>query len=851
MTLKRGESAVEAYNELVAAIPTGGFYLEELCRIPFRNKTTDFLYKAAKVNTVYGIYVNDIFFGESKSNWEGWVSFRLLLPRGECRIRVLDSTSATGILTAELVHAFYLTWVGGLADALGDADTQAVRVYDSRSIERVSSDDIQTNFGDFLQCPRVTTFTLDVYRELLQEVIQCFRYWSATPEGLENVIAAFSQVRPLRKTMRKDIARWVLGYQHLLNREMTERFRYVVTTIPSTGIIPVACSDSNTIGTAQLFYDATALTLQFRAVTDLPFGPPVPVVSGFTYTLTADNGVDTVTVETQGVLPAANIAIPINVTGPASPNTTVIENATAYIVGNALMQISGKRLFLEGTGAGNTAITLYAAPTIHDHLGEVFDASFWIQQITGGNLDFVVEISEDGGPWMTSAVQTVPSSANYMRVQYQTSIGFFGTSEVRVRLRCVAGATQEFYVEKAALHSPQTGALYLGHNTIPRTRRRKFFGQQLLIFNIEAIERQAYEILGIRPRLGWGGDPWGVDPYGSPSYGYLRAMLFGLTQYIIPTYVELYFFQNTLNASDNSGIVNVKGIVYESDWRTGTRVNLNVVPRSPDRFSHMVPTTSTRKAELVVFDSFGVATLTEPSLGNATLSLLLRNGVPMPNSTWSYMTNSTIQLANLSELDPTATYEFRYTVEISYLSAVVDCGIKYYLFNWYADWYEYIRCGLDAVLNDRTEALDISPNTLQATLTFRAQTTSTTNEVYMNDSRTVTKLSTTQWRFIDPLTIKVEPEVFSTSNTYTIVYTSRGLVKRQIPQIVVEVRYSADNLTWSPWIEIPHDAPFGNRFRYFQFRVNIDNVTDLRDYKLRSLVMKGDPLDRSTIESLV
>ena len=850
MTTKRGESAITAYNELVSEIPTGGFYLEELCRIPFRDRTVDFLFKAAKANVVYGIYVNDIFFGEAKSNWEGWLTYQLVLPRGECRIRILDSTDATGVITAELVHAKYLTWVGAMADALGDIDAEILRVYDSRSIEKVLSYDIQSNFGDFLKTPRVTTFTLDVYRELLQEIMQSFKFWSATPEGLENAIAAFTQIRPTRKNMRYEVARWVLGYQHLLNREMTERYRYAVTTMPATNIIPQSCSDSNGIGSASLKFTFATSTLQYKSVGDASYGAAVVITASGVYTLTSNNGIDSIVVKTQGALPVANTTMPITITGPTNPNSVVVEHATTSIVGGALMQISGRRLYVTGDGSGDPAVILTAAQTILDHLGEVFDASFWIQQNSGGNLSFIVEVSVDGGAWQSSSAQVVtPSTTTYTRVQLQLPIGMFGNSNVRVRLRCSAGTTRNFYVEKAALHSPSTGALYLGHNTIPRSRRRKFHGQELRIYNIEPLERQSYDILGFQQQGGWGPTPSTVDPYGYPSFGYLQALLDGLTQYVVPTYTDLYFFNNTVE--NMSGVVNVKGVMYETGWRQGTRINFNVVPRSPDRFSYLSPVSPTNKSEIVTFDLSGLANLSEDSISDPSRSVLLRDGVPMPNTTWNYVTSSSIQLTSLSELDPEAVYTFRYTIGMSYLSAVIDCGAKYYLFNWHADWYEYIRCGLDAILSDKTEGLSFSSNTLQATLQNRADTTSTTNELYMNDTKKVTKLSTTQWRFIDPLTVKIEPEVFSASNMYTLVYTSRGLVKNQIPDVKVELRYSTNNVTWSSWVEIPHDAPFGNSFRYFQFRVSVDNVTDIRDYKLRSLTMKGDPLDRSTIESLV
>ncbi len=849
----RGKSVVRSYNELLGAIPESESYKTSMVTTPYRTLETHFLF-ITEPGIECGLFINDVFMGSRFSNFEGWTGLSVVLPAGDIDIRIGQSFTPT-IFTAGLINSRFMTWQAAIADVLGSVDRGITRVKDARTIERVGSDDIEANFGEFLKTERVDNYSLEVYREILQEILQAYRYWSATPEGLTNVVAAFTQIRPILKWMRRDAPRWVLGWQHFMNREMTERPRFAKTTLPSTNLIPIAASDSNETGTASLFFNPTSGIMQYKSVGDF-FGAVVDVDGPGTYTLVSGNGVDTLTVRVSSPTPVTSITIPITVTGLSMPRHVTVLNASFKIVDGALMQKSGLVAQLRASSA-TPSIQLEADPTFYQHLGEYFVASFWVKQSTGSSRDFVVEVSEDGGAtWTTGDTVTVPSGA-YTRVAHSQSLGTQISVGVRARLRGLNFLSNEtFLVEKAALHSPQSGALYLGRGTIPRSRRRRFFGYQLLMFLREPLEIQAFLSLGLQPPLGWGLDPWGSSPFGSPSYGFMRPALdstaqVGHIRYIVPTHVEVDVFQDSVLADDNSGVVNVRGVVYEADWRAGDAVNMTVVPRVPDRFSHLVPTTTSFRTETIVFNGSGVAQLAQVSLQEADKSRLLRDGVPMPNSTWQYTDATQIELTSLSELDADAEYTFSYTAAMSYESDTIDLGPDFGLFNWYADWYAFTRARLDPVTQPTTQSLQFSPNSLTATLQQRADQSATDAVLYRNNSQSVEPVSTTSWRFIDSSTVKIDSDAFDPTFVYSLQYVSRSFIKVPTATTKVEVRWSTDGVTFSDWLEIDHDAPFGNRLRYWQFRVSVYNVGDLRDYRLRSLVLKGDPLDRTTIRDQV
>lgn len=839
-----GESSVPVYNLLNSLVPTGGFYTEERTRIPYRTKPCDVLLKTVHANRVYGVFINDVFWGESQSNWEGMVLFNLLLPPKIVEVKIYDSVTAEYQLI-DLANPKFMTWLGAFSDTLDSLDLEIQRVAASQAIETVSSDDIESNFGQFVATSRVSSYTLDVYRELLIEIIQAFKYWSATPEGLANVIAAFTQVRPSIRSLRKSWKRWLLGWQQLKNREMNERYRYATSNLASTGIVATAVSGANNVGMGQLQYTPFG-QLQYSAPGDA-FGAIVDISAGGTFVVPSASGVETCTVTVStATLPISVTIIQVTITGLPGPNFATVLNATFDIVSGDLMQEGRGRAQLTATGADASLALDTWIYSISKHWGEAFVGSFWVSQQSGAPLTFVVEKQVDGGAWVPGTPEAVPSDTNYHRVDYTSSIGMFDSISCRLRIRCTnSTAGSIFYLEKAALHSPETGALYLGSNTIPRSRRREFFGQLIQLYMVEALETQAYNILGIRPHLGWGIDPWGLEGWGSPSYGNLRTLLTGLINYIVPTQVQLSVFQNTLSSSQN-----VVAVMFEDDFRAGTITNFKVVPRSPDRFSHLVPASPTTLDVVVAFDGTGAAILAEAAIMDPTVCVLTRNGEPMPNTTWSFTDATTIQLASLGELVPRAVYRFRYNVLVQFESDTLDLGPNYTLFNWKADWYSYRRCGLDVVESLYTQSIAFNTATLQATLQFRSNVTSVQNVLYVNNGSQIQAVSPNLWQFIDPGTVKVEPSAFNPLYTYSMTYLSRGLIKDQVPDETVEVQWSTDGVTWSAWTAVPHDAPFGNSYRYFKFRATVSNIGDVRDYKLRSLTMKGDPLDKVAILAL-
>lgn len=853
-----GQSVVESYNELLSEIPDAPqAYLVGQVTIPYQSGPANFLYIGAP-NVLVGLFINNVFVGEATTNFQGWVGISVVLPPGEVNIRLSLSTT-TAPFNLALVNSKFTTWLGGITDTLGAIDQGIQQVKDSRSIERVTSDDIEANFGQFVKTTRVSSYSLEVYRALLVEVIQAFRYFSATPEGLTNVMAAFTQVRPLLKWFRRDAPRWILGWQHLINRELTIRPRFGLSTFPSTNILVASVSSSNETGSADVLYNPGTSTLQFKSVGDGSYGSAVTIIGPGQYTLTSGNDTDTIVVSVGSPLPVVTVTIPITITGLPDPTGVTTNDVTYRITNGALMHRNGLVLDFTVTGSA-PSVTATADPTTFEHLGELFVGSFWVKQSTGSSRTMVVEFSDDnGGTWATGTPKVIPSGT-YTRVDYTASLGFFGSPGILVRLRGTNYAVNDtFLVEKACLHSPQTGALYLGKNTRPRSRRRKYFGYQLLQFLREPLEIQAFINLGLQPALGWGLDAWSTSPYGSPSFGYLGPVPespgatndIGLLQYIVPTHVELDTFQDSVLSSGSGGVVNVCGVVYEADWRAGTAQNLTVVPLVPDRFTYVQPTTPTQATEIIVFDGGGLAELGQVSLQNMAQSRLLQDGVPIPNTDWEYASSTSIQLTDLGDLNPNSVYTFSYTVVISFQSAVIDCGPDFALFNWYADWYEYNRMRLDPVDEMQSQSLQFSPNTLLAVLSERADLSISGAVLSQSNGTLTTPVSTNSWSFIDAGTVKINADVFDPTVSYSLTYIASSLVKTSVVTSVVQVQHSTDGVTFSDPITIPHDAPFGNKYRYWQFSISVFNVGDIRDYKLRSMTMKGDPLDRTTIQSMV
>ena len=127
--------------------------------------------------------------------------------------------------------------------------------------------------------------------------------------------------------------------------------------------------------------------------------------------------------------------------------------------------------------------------------------------------------------------------------------------------------------------------------------------------------------------------------------------------------------------------------------------------------------------------------------------------------------------------------------------------------------------------------------------------------LFMNDGTTATALSPTLWEYVSNTTIRIDSQAYNINNTYTIQYTGIATHPAPIAQIVVEIRQgdTAAAVELAAWEVLPtYNTPVKSTinnlgvpstYQFFQMRMSVFNITDIRFVRILSLLLKGIPVN--------
>lgn len=278
-----------------------------------------------------------------------------------------------------------------------------------------------------------------------------------------------------------------------------------------------------------------------------------------------------------------------------------------------------------------------------------------------------------------------------------------------------------------------------------------------------------------------------------------------------------------------------------SDLDNGAAINLDVVPRRPDRFSHLVPATRSRRVE--VLDNFtisGVFAVVPLSVqANAVCAvenLLVQDGVSIPLITsgvtdgWQFTDDENHVAISTSLFDSTAVHEFDYAVKFQFTTSgifVPDPDIAWILLP-----SSFRAVQLDETKGDMDRVL-ILDETRRARLQVPAIMDQTLATLTRTDGGIQEELSDTVWQFVDENTIEVFLDGFSESALYRLVYKASITQVRDLPVEAWEYATSENGTTFSSFLSfVPGDTKILDQF--VKFRVTITGDFDVDDYRLRS-----------------
>lgn len=230
------------YEDLLNELPRGSEYANSGYVLPFRDEDQEFLFSDSNFpNQVYGVFVDDRFFGTVTSNANGDVIVRVPLELGPHEIAIENDFNARRIRSQVTVRD-YAVWYAAYADVF-EGTTSFFGIdpgIDSieRSTKLATADviHIEDVYGRNLRQPNDVGYITDSYRTVLQSLRQAHRYYAVRPQGVAQAVAAHTSslawVRPraLRPT-------WLLGTQFAPTKDFDQASHAVTTTFPNLNAV--------------------------------------------------------------------------------------------------------------------------------------------------------------------------------------------------------------------------------------------------------------------------------------------------------------------------------------------------------------------------------------------------------------------------------------------------------------------------------------------------------------------------------------------------------------------------------------------------------------------------------------
>jgi hypothetical protein len=412
----------------------------------------------------------------------------------------------------------------------------------------------------------------------------------------------------------------------------------------------------------------------------------------------------------------------------------------------------------------------------------------------------------------------VAIEAPYRPQQYQvvTTIPDSAT-KMWVRLTTTAGGTGFLIVDKVRVVVPVHNGLYLGEGTTPRDETRIDQGGFTYIWSPNQLAAAEQSSLGL------------VDNVQS-SLGHIDK--------IIPANLSLDRFD--VSEYDIDGIpINIAGAFTEADFLTGTRTNLDVVIRTPARFSHLQPTAISEIVQDLVWTGSGpyLAALNIVADQDMSEAVLLEDGVPVTQDQWQF--NSGIQV-QLLYTPLQVNYQLRYQSLIRFETAVIDTLVSYPNYLWFGDFHVFLRPEINPQAVAVTNGIQFDTNGI-ARLTEQANPDQTLATLIEDTGLVQRVIPTSNWNFIDNQRIRISPLAFRPAALYRLSYQAQVSYPATQARVKVELRSATTSVGVgsSTYAEIRPNAVVGHSFRYHQLRVTLSHVRDIRDARIQSLLLKG------------
>lgn len=286
--------AVNRYKQLLSVVPQGSFYDSNGQVLPYRDTPYELRLSTGVADREYAIYVNNGFRGATTTNSQAVAIVNVSLDKGDNEVKLVDSVTLAEV-KAYITTREYATMLASVAEVIEGIDSGVEQVLLDARLVTASAALIEDVFGTTVNAPNDAQYSLDVYRELLQELRTAYRYYGGTTEGISRVVRAFTQISPLVYPSSFGPV-WILGKNMLSPRvDLGGHTNYPTSATlaglqgTGAGLSVVSISKSVPTGSASIQVDGTTSPKRVRYASaktvSINPGPWVDITANGSYTL--------------------------------------------------------------------------------------------------------------------------------------------------------------------------------------------------------------------------------------------------------------------------------------------------------------------------------------------------------------------------------------------------------------------------------------------------------------------------------------------------------------------------------------------------------------------------------------
>ena len=435
-----------------------------------------------------------------------------------------------------------------------------------------------------------------------------------------------------------------------------------------------------------------------------------------------------------------------------------------------------------------------------DKIGLSFDNQFSYTYFTPTQKGVNVNTTWQPKEYLVSTF--VPSNATKMWIQMRTTQATNGN----------------FTVHKVRATVLGHDGLFLGNGTIPRNEAKIKQGAFIYVWSPNQLT--ANEALSLGTTTETNVEPGHIDTI-APAQAWLDK-----------------FDVSTYDGGGNP--TNIFGAFTDGDFLSSTQVNLDMVLGTPPRFTYLAPNVVSQQVDTLTWSSTSpfIANLSVTCDQDVTKAYLLEDGIPVTQDNWKFTGPTSIQL--LYTPSGTSVYTFTYNALIQFESKTIDVGASFANFLWFADYHVFLRPEIIPDLTSTSTGLQFDA-TGRAILSERSNGDQTTATLIENTGLQTRIISPNQWSFIDNQTIQISLVVFNPGSLYQLNYVAEANHPSVAAEVLVEMKSATTSggLATATYSPVTQNQAVGNVNEFYKFRVTLNNIRDIRDAKIESVLVKG------------